>query len=35
MRAGDPQRAEELFRAHLAEAADNLTKAWQQRPERR
>ncbi len=30
MRAGDPQRAEDLFRAHLAEAVDNLTKAWQQ-----
>ena len=29
MRAGDPQRAEDLFRAHLAEAVDNLTKAWQ------
>jgi len=29
MRAGDPQRAEELFRAHLTEAVDNLTKAWQ------
>ncbi len=30
IRAGDVQRAEELFRVHLAEAADNLTKAWQQ-----
>jgi DNA-binding GntR family transcriptional regulator len=30
MRAGDPQRAEDLFRAHLSEAVDNLTKAWQQ-----
>jgi DNA-binding GntR family transcriptional regulator len=30
IRAGDPERAEELFRAHLADAADNLTKAWQQ-----
>jgi DNA-binding GntR family transcriptional regulator len=30
MRAGDPDRAEELFRKHLAEAADNLTKAWQE-----
>src|SRR5688572_28471954 len=29
MRAGDPQQAEDLFRAHLAEAVDNLTKAWQ------
>ena len=30
IRAGDPQHAEELFRAHLADAADNLTNAWQQ-----
>jgi DNA-binding GntR family transcriptional regulator len=30
MRAGDPDRAEELFRKHLADAADNLTKAWQE-----
>jgi DNA-binding GntR family transcriptional regulator len=30
IRAGDAPRAEELFRVHLAEAADNLTKAWQQ-----
>jgi DNA-binding GntR family transcriptional regulator len=30
IRAGDAQRAEELFRVHLADAADNLTKAWQQ-----
>ena len=30
MRAGDPDRAEELFRKHLTEAADNLTKAWQE-----
>jgi len=30
IRAGDVQRAEELFRVHLADAADNLTKAWQQ-----
>jgi DNA-binding GntR family transcriptional regulator len=30
IRAGDPSRAEELFRVHLAEAADNLTKAWQE-----
>ena len=29
MRAGDSDRAEELFRVHLTEAADNLTKAWQ------
>ena len=29
MRGGDAERAEELFREHLAEAADNLTKAWQ------
>jgi DNA-binding GntR family transcriptional regulator len=27
---GNAQRAEELFRAHLADAADNLTKAWQE-----
>jgi DNA-binding GntR family transcriptional regulator len=30
IRAGDAPRAEELFRVHLADAADNLTKAWQQ-----
>ena len=30
LRAGDPERAEELLRTHLMEAADNLTKAWQQ-----
>jgi DNA-binding GntR family transcriptional regulator len=30
IRAGDAQHAEELFRVHLAEAADNLTKAWQE-----
>ncbi len=30
LRGGDPDRAEELFRVHLAEAADNLTKAWQE-----
>ena len=30
MRAGDAERAEDLFRAHLTEAVDNLTKAWQQ-----
>ncbi len=28
MRGSDAERAEELFRKHLAEAADNLTKAW-------
>jgi len=31
MRAGDADRADELFRVHLTEAADNLTKAWQQK----
>lgn len=30
IRAGDPHRAEELFRRHITEAAENLTKAWQQ-----
>ncbi len=30
IRGGDPERAEELFRKHLAEAADNLTRAWQE-----
>jgi len=30
IRAGSAERAEELFRTHLAVAADNLTKAWQQ-----
>jgi DNA-binding GntR family transcriptional regulator len=30
LKAGDAQRAEDLFRTHLADAADNLTKAWQQ-----
>jgi DNA-binding GntR family transcriptional regulator len=30
LRAGDAGRAEELFRTHLAEAADNLTRAWQE-----
>ena len=30
LRAGDAERAQELFRTHLAEAADNLTRAWQQ-----
>ena len=31
MRAGDADRAEDLFRAHLREAAENLTRAWQER----
>jgi DNA-binding GntR family transcriptional regulator len=31
MREGDAGRAEELFRAHLREAAENLTRAWQER----
>ncbi len=31
MRAGDADRAEDLFRAHLSEAAENLTQAWQER----
>jgi DNA-binding GntR family transcriptional regulator len=30
IRSGDVSEAEELFRVHLAEAADNLTKAWQE-----
>jgi DNA-binding GntR family transcriptional regulator len=30
IRDGDPRRAEDLFRAHLTEAAENLTRAWQQ-----
>jgi DNA-binding GntR family transcriptional regulator len=30
IRAGDADRAELLFREHLKEAAENLTKAWQQ-----
>jgi DNA-binding GntR family transcriptional regulator len=30
MRAGDAHKAEELFRVHLADAADNLTRAWQE-----
>ena len=30
IKSGDPERAEEMFRAHLTEAADNLTKVWQQ-----
>jgi DNA-binding GntR family transcriptional regulator len=29
VRDGDADRAETLFRAHLKEAAENLTKAWQ------
>jgi DNA-binding GntR family transcriptional regulator len=31
MRSGDADRAEALFRAHLREAAENLTRAWQER----
>jgi DNA-binding GntR family transcriptional regulator len=31
MRGGDADRAEDLFRAHLREAAENLTRAWRQR----
>jgi DNA-binding GntR family transcriptional regulator len=31
IRAGDADRAEDLFRAHLREAAENLTRAWQER----
>ena len=31
MRSGDADRAEDLFRAHLREAAENLTRAWQER----
>jgi DNA-binding GntR family transcriptional regulator len=31
IRAGDADRAEALFRAHLTEAAENLTRAWQER----
>jgi len=31
IRAGDADRAEGLFRAHLTEAAENLTRAWQER----
>ena len=31
IRAADPDRAETLFRAHLTEAARNLTKAWRER----
>jgi DNA-binding GntR family transcriptional regulator len=30
LREGDADRAERLFRAHLKEAAENLTEAWQQ-----
>jgi DNA-binding GntR family transcriptional regulator len=30
VRAGDADRAEQLFRAHLKEAAENLTRAWQE-----
>jgi DNA-binding GntR family transcriptional regulator len=31
MRSGDADRAEEMFRTHLREAAENLTRAWQER----
>jgi DNA-binding GntR family transcriptional regulator len=31
IRAGDADRAEALFRAHLTEAAANLTRAWRER----
>jgi DNA-binding GntR family transcriptional regulator len=31
IRGGDADRAEVLFRAHLTEAAENLTRAWQER----
>lgn len=31
MRSGDADRAEDRFRAHLREAAENLTRAWQER----
>ena len=31
IRAGDADRAEDMFRAHLREAAENLTRAWQER----
>jgi DNA-binding GntR family transcriptional regulator len=31
IRAGDADRAEEMFRTHLREAAENLTRAWQER----
>lgn len=30
IRAGDAERTEQLFRTHLADAADNLTRAWQE-----
>ena len=30
IRAGDADRAEGLFRAHLTEAAENLTRAWRE-----
>jgi DNA-binding GntR family transcriptional regulator len=30
IRAGDAQRTEDLFRTHLTDAADNLTRAWQE-----
>jgi DNA-binding GntR family transcriptional regulator len=30
LRGGDADRAEALFRAHLTEAAENLTRAWQE-----
>jgi DNA-binding GntR family transcriptional regulator len=31
IRAGDADRAEDLFRTHLREAVENLTRAWQER----
>jgi DNA-binding GntR family transcriptional regulator len=31
MRSGNADRAEDLFRAHLREAAENLTRAWRER----
>lgn len=31
IRSGDADRAEALFRAHLTEAAENLTRAWSER----
>ncbi|MGH2986497.1 MAG: GntR family transcriptional regulator [Solirubrobacterales bacterium] len=31
IRAGDADRAEDLFRTHLREAAENLTRAWRER----
>ena len=30
IRDGDPDRAEALFRAHLTEAVENLTRAWRE-----